>query len=221
MAKPPVPLFGFLNDPKYLPRFMRFVSKPSSGDGCWLWTGGSMKNLDGTRRACFRGPGNCKSASRLAYAMLVGDVPDGLLVCHTCDNTMCVNPGHLYLGTHKQNTGDMIARGRSGLGWPEGKPRPRGYKRPFKGRVSKLTDDAVRAIRVDERRKCEIALAHGVLEVTVRAIRRRIRKAHVPDEPTVTALEAAERWPVVRRGSGLGVALRPRTAKRVRKAPGA
>lgn len=57
-------------------------------------------------------------AHRLAWVQAYGPIPDGLSVLHTCDTRACVNPEHLFLGTHKDNTLDMVAKGRH---WNQGK----------------------------------------------------------------------------------------------------
>lgn len=178
MAKKPIPLIGYFGNEQLIARFMKHVRKTN---GCWEWTASSMRNVNGDRRACFR-MGPCWSASRAAHALLKGDVGDGWLVLHSCDNGMCVNPEHLRLGTNEENTADMMRRGRGTLGTKRDPATvKRGYKRPFMNRVRKLTDDDVRAIRKDERRAREIAADYGVGENCVFNIKARRRKAHVPD----------------------------------------
>lgn len=86
-------------------RFWSFVKKTSI---CWNWTGSKFSGGYGQ----FSIGGKNKRAHRFSYELHTGGIPAGSLICHTCDNTSCVNPGHLFLGTWKTNAQDMISKGR-------------------------------------------------------------------------------------------------------------
>jgi len=87
--------------------FMKFVKKVPSG--CWEWT--MTKRGEGYGNI-WNGERN-EAAHRFSYRKFIGEVPDGLNVCHKCDNRKCVNPDHLYAATQSQNLMDMVARGRN------------------------------------------------------------------------------------------------------------
>jgi hypothetical protein len=79
----------------------------------WEWTA-ALNNIG---YGMFRWASNkMRSAHRVSYELFNGPIPDGMAVCHKCDNPKCVNPKHLWVGTLKQNAQDMVAKGRSGRG---------------------------------------------------------------------------------------------------------
>lgn len=84
--------------------FMRFVQVPES-DGCWMWKGHIRENGYGTF-------GRHERAHRVAYRLFRGPIPDGLEVCHHCDNRSCVNPAYLFVGTRSDNMQDCVQKGR-------------------------------------------------------------------------------------------------------------
>lgn len=105
----------------------RFWSKTTKGDGCWLWSGatagsnGYGRMWDGKRNVM---------AHRFSYELHRGPIPEGALVCHRCDNPLCVNPGHFFLGTVKTNAEDMVSKGRQCRGdehWQRKHPERRLY----------------------------------------------------------------------------------------------
>lgn len=124
---------------KYIDRFWSKVDKTTTPNGCWIWTAG--------KSGCGRGymgiQGKMLLASRIS-AIIDGKDPTGLLVCHHCDNIVCVRPDHLFLGTAKDNTNDMYLKNRQAK---IEETRHIGENNHF----SKLTENEILEIRRDFR----------------------------------------------------------------------
>lgn len=123
-------------DPQVL--FWRNVNKT---DGCWEWAGNVRRQGYGRfsvtlpRPEGFKGKTPQKSyvASRYSWEITNGPIPDGMFVCHTCDNPKCVRPDHLFLGTCQDNRTDCVSKGRMARGESHG--------------CAKLTEVQVKEIR--------------------------------------------------------------------------
>ncbi len=102
-------------------------------------------------------PNNSEKAHRISWKLHRGEIAEGLNVCHKCDTPACVNPDHLFLGGQRDNLRDAARKGRTS----------RGSKRP----LSKLTENDVIAIRMDNRIGIEIAKQYGVGPSCIYAIK--------------------------------------------------
>lgn len=131
--------------------FFSHVGKKQA-DGCILWDG--CQNAGGYGRMR-DDSGREIVAHRVSYMLLVGPIKDGLCVCHKCDNRLCINQTHLFLGTQEENAQDMVAKNRHGIGTRNGR--------------AKLTDDQVREIRRRWPGQSQSALAQefGVSHVSI------------------------------------------------------
>lgn len=139
------------------------LSIPEPNSGCWIWAG--CVNSDGYGAIGING--KAIGAHRVAYEQFVGPIAKGMHVLHRCDVRPCVNPDHLYLGTHADNMGDREQRGRAN------------HKRGAEHPEAKLTEDQVRAIRVDPRLQRDIAASYGVSLALIGFIKTRRAWKHV------------------------------------------
>lgn len=140
----------------------RFWSKVARRESthCWLW----QKSFRAGGYGSFRWDVE-QLAHRAAWVLTFGPVPDGMDVCHRCDNPPCCNPSHLFLGSRGENNADRHVKGRSNSAHGE------------QNGNAKLTPDAIAAIREARARGVhliDLAAEHGVSISTVHAVATRI-----------------------------------------------
>lgn len=148
---------------KMIPKQLKnFINKFRINDktGCWDWIGSIRGNNN-------YGQFNNKQAHRISFEIFMGNIPDGFEVCHKCDNTICVNPDHLFLGTHNDNMQDMIKKKRGIF--------PKGEKQG----LSKLTEIDIINIRNSNMTQKELSEFYDVCRKTINDIKKRRTWKHV------------------------------------------
>jgi hypothetical protein len=142
-------------------RFEKFVDRSGK---CHLWTGGVLNSGYGQFSL---GVQNNTLVHRFAWEQQFGPVPDGLQVCHTCDEPLCVNINHLWVGTPKDNADDMVEKGRQRSAYGE------------KSASAKLTEKQVLEIRESDDLLRVLAVRYGMGQSQISKIKRREAWAHL------------------------------------------
>ncbi|WP_370196517.1 HNH endonuclease signature motif containing protein [Aurantimonas sp.] len=136
-----------------------FFISPEPNSGCWLWSGPVFKLRGGYGCFTMRPAGIIQHrAHRVSWTLYRGEIPEKAHVLHKCDNPLCVNPDHLFLGDQPGNMADKVGKSRQDRGETHG--------------MAKLTEDQAKSIIADDRRLIEIAADYGVSVPTVSDIRR-------------------------------------------------
>jgi HNH endonuclease len=139
---------------------------------CWLWTASKLYP-PAYPYGIFCTPDGRKQAHRVMFETYVGDIPSGMIVCHTCDNPSCVNPGHLFLGTNKDNSEDMVAKGRAAMQPNSPRWRETSKDIPIHRQQIRLTPEQEVQIMADDRPAEMLAKLYGVHRATINRARHR------------------------------------------------
>jgi hypothetical protein len=149
-------------DPFYLEQLRRRLAQRSAynTDGCRIWQGSLTTTGYGQVSVTMNGRKRPEKAHRASWLAHHGPIPEGLCVCHKCDDALCIHEDHLFLGTKAENSADMVAKGRSARGARNGS--------------AVLTELDVRDIRrllSFGTRQTEIAEAYGVCRPLISMIK--------------------------------------------------
>lgn len=147
-------------------RLLKRIATTSPNE-CWPWTGAVIKK--GWHGEWRNAAGEVELVHRAAWRLFKSQIPDGMCICHRCDNPICCNPSHLFLGTKSENLLDMWAKGRA-------KPQ-----RVFgeKHGMSKLTAELVLEIRSSKESGVELARRLKLTPTTICDVRKRRSWKHI------------------------------------------
>lgn len=126
-------------------------------NGCWIWLGSKTTDGYGTLMTANKVR---LLTHRAAYEIFVSPIPRGLCVCHDCDTPSCINPDHLFLGTHAENMKDMAAKGRA----------------PGRRKLSLSDYERIIKLRAEGRSRAYVAKIFGVSKITITRVTRSIKE---------------------------------------------
>jgi hypothetical protein len=131
--------------------------KESSKDECWEW----LSNLDKNGYGEIRVNNKTKKAHRISYELYKGEIPINMFICHKCDNPSCVNPNHLFLGTHQDNVNDKVNKKRQ---------------------HSKLNENDIMSILNSNEKSIILSKIYDVSQKHINRIKRREQWKHIKEE---------------------------------------
>lgn len=166
-------------------------SVPEPNSGCWLWLGSVMTHGMGYGRLGTGKRGARKLAHRISYRVFNGDLPDHLDVCHKCDMPICVNPGHLFLGTRGENTQDMWSKGR-GVAWNSRKTHCK-HGHELTGLNAKVTKSGFRICRECMRERSKVFQRGKRAKLGLKGPRTHCFRGHLLDEKNVYFYKTGKR----------------------------
>jgi len=131
--------------------------------GCWNWIGSKRANSKGVNYGRhFINKGKSIGAHRFSYQYYVGEIKKGNYICHHCDNPLCVNPLHLFQGTHKDNMKDMVIKNRA--------DKSRGEDKKALAKLTNIQADEIRKLQISQ---SKIAKIYNVSQTTIGRIKRK------------------------------------------------
>lgn len=141
--------------------FILSRSVPQFLSTCWNWIGPTILGGDKLPRGkiSMGASGKIELAYRAAYRLFRGPIPDGLFVLHSCDNGLCVNPAHLFVGTQADNMADKVKKNRQARG-----------ERSGQARLTEASVREIRALNVQGMSERKLAARFGVSNAAIHSV---------------------------------------------------